>query len=311
MIKLSYFYLFSNFLSIAQEFGEDHARVKMKSLVSEREYEFKYEDIVKISFENHANSRQMSFGFGLLAILMLILAFSPNAIISESLPLMIIRFLFVLSTILFLSGFIKNRYYYLLDANNHVLALIRVTSSNYDLIVKVVELVRTKSGVLKENTFDEPFPSSRPVFELVSYDIPNYLNKSITRFYEDEFIEFNSSIYGENVSNYRYDQLSGNVYRGKQGNDAWDSIFWLVLVISGIIIGSFSAFNIPSRAALLITAAVLAILLVVSFLLRYAKQEILGLYDKGNQIVFWTWINRANREKVESIIKYVQTRISP
>ena len=48
MIKTTSFYPFMNFLSITQEFYEEKAVVRIKSIKHEREYEFAYKDIEEI-----------------------------------------------------------------------------------------------------------------------------------------------------------------------------------------------------------------------------------------------------------------------
>ena len=58
MIKISSLYPFSNFLRVTQEFHDDKANVKMKSLTLEREFDFSYGEINEISYENQANGNQ-------------------------------------------------------------------------------------------------------------------------------------------------------------------------------------------------------------------------------------------------------------
>jgi len=51
--------------------------------------------------------------------------------------------------------------------------------------------------------------------------------------------------------------------------------------------------------------------LVISFLLGYVKRPIVGFYDKEDRIAYWMWINQSNKEKIEEIIQFIQSRISP
>ena len=306
MIKISSLYLFSNFLRVTQEFYDDKAKVKMKSLTLEREFDFSYREINEISYENQA-----MFGFGLLAFIGITLIVCSNIIYARPLLILVTRCLYVFSVMLFLIGFIKNRYYYFIDKNKKVLTFIKVTQRNYESIVNALELIGMKSGELRENGFDNPFPVAKPRFELIEYDIPNYFNKSKTRFYEDELIEVNNSIINDSVSYCRYDQLSGKIYRGKEGNSSWGSFFWIILTISIIVSDFYIVFNILPRVVFLPFMAVLTTLLVISLVLRYAKHQIVGFYDKNDRIAYWMWINRSNKEKIDEIIEFIQARISP
>ncbi len=310
MIKISSFYLFSNFLRVTSEFYEDKAIVKMRSLTLERDFEFYYTQVNEISYENQANGRQTMFGFEALGFIGIILIVCFKIIYARPWLILLTQVSYVLAVIIFLTGFIKNRYYYFLDKNSKLLTGIRVTQGNYESIMKVLELVAMKSGNLRETAFDHPFPDSKPSFELIESDIPNYFNKSKTRFYENELIEVGKSIIDESVSYCKYDQLSGQVYRGKQANDSWDSAFWIVLAFTVMISGSYILFNVLPRIAFLSIIAVFVTFLVISFVLRYVKRPIVGLYDKNDRIAYWIWINRSNKEKVEAIIEFVQSKLS-
>ena len=67
MIKLTSFYPFENFLRVTQEFYDDKAIVKTKSLRFERGYEFNYKDVGEISDAFLGSNRQSDFSFWLLA----------------------------------------------------------------------------------------------------------------------------------------------------------------------------------------------------------------------------------------------------
>jgi len=43
--------------------------------------------------------------------------------------------------------------------------------------------------------------------------------------------------------------------------------------------------------------------------LYFVKQEAIGLYDTKGNVEYWTWVNKLNKENVEEIIKFIQSRI--
>ncbi len=311
MIKINSFYPFSNFLRVSAEFHEEKAIIKTKSLTFEREHEFRYDQVTEIAYQSQVQGSQMMFGFVVLAFFGAVFLICSNLIYARPWLLQVIRALYVIFVIVFLTSFIKSRYYYFLGKNKKVLSAIKVTARNYKSIVSVIEWVGEKSQNLKETAFDHPFPDSQPRFELTDHDIPNYFNTCQTRFYEDGFIEFDKNLMGASASSYRYDELSSDIYHGKQASTSWDSLFWLTLAFSAIVLGFDLAFDILSRIAFLSVMGVLMTVMVISFLLKYVKHEIVAVSDKNDHVVYFTWVNRSNKEKVEKIIKFIQSKISP
>jgi len=309
MIELKFFYPFSNFLRVTAKFDEEKAVVKTKSLTFEQEFEFRYEQVAEITYQTHVSSSRMSFSFVLLGIFSFIFAVFFNGIYARPWLLQVMRSSYGISAILVLASFIQNRYYYFLDKNKKVLMGMKVTSRNYKSIVDVIELVGMKSGNLRETAFDHPFPDSQPLFELADYDAPNYFHKCQTRFYEEEFIEFDKSMMGTSLSNYGYDQLSSEIYRLKKSSTSWDSLFWAAMVFLIILAGFYRAFDLPRIVFLSITA-ILVVILVIALVLKYVKREMIAFYDKHDRIVYFTWVTRANKEKVEKIIEFIQSKIS-
>ena len=308
MIKITSFYPFSNFMKITQGFREDNVIVKIKSLVGDREFEFKYTEVVEISCENNARGNQRFFGFILLVIYVVIFALFYKTIYTSPIPYRIIQIFYILATVLFLTAFIKNKSYHFSDKNGNAITSFKWSHKNNEIINKAIDLTKTKSGITQILTTDNPFNNKQPIFEFVDYDIPDYLNKSTARFYEDEILVLNKSILEESVSRIRFTTLSKKIFRGRIGNNNWGTLFGEILSLACIIEGFYTAFNIIPSMWLLIILAVLTILTVITIILRYVKQEVIGFYNKNGSIDYLIWINRSNREKVEEIIKYVQSK---
>jgi hypothetical protein len=309
MIKISSIYPFSKLLRITQEFHEDKVVVKTKSFTFEREFEFEYKDIAEISCEDSASTDQINFGFGLLAIGLCSVFFVHDVLHIDSVIFQITQAVYISAAILLFTGFIKNKYYYFSDKNKKYITVIKMTRKNNDLTRKAIELIKNKSENARELTPDKPFPETKPIFEIVKYDIPNYFNKSIERLYENELIGYKKNMVSESVYSVKFHLLNGKVFRGKRGNDNWDIVVWATLILASIIGVTYTIFDFFPKPIFLITMAVLGILLTISFSLQFVKYEAVGFYDKNENIAYWTWVNNSNREKVEEVIKFIQSKI--
>lgn len=113
MIKLTAFYPFSNFLRVTQEFYEDSAIVKSKSLTFESEFNFKYEDVGEISDGFYISKDQQSFGGVLTAITGTFLF----ALYGNLLWLRIGQLLFIIGLLLLITSFIRSWYIFIIDKN--------------------------------------------------------------------------------------------------------------------------------------------------------------------------------------------------
>jgi hypothetical protein len=310
MIKLSSSYPFSGFLRVAQEFHEEKAIVKMKSLTFEREFEFEYKDVGEISDVFYASNDQMDFAFWLLVLNALTLGLFHDFISANSILLRIEQILYVCGLVLYFTGFKKTWRIHISDRNDNVLTYIKQTSQNRDLIPLVVEIIKNKAGNVQEITTANPFPEEKPAFEHVDYDA-RYLIKTTDRFYENEILGFQKSIFQESVYSIKYDRLSGKIYRGKSSGDFWGLILTLVTLLISIIAGLFFGFRMLVSIGILYVIFGLIGLFLLSLPFNFIKREVIGLYDKNGKIAYWTYINKSNKKKVEEIVEFIQSRISP
>jgi len=310
MIKITSFYPFSNLLRVTQEFYEDKAIIEMKSLTYDREFEFNYSELGEISDAYYVSDSQSQFGFWLLAFTSLYLIFLhfiyPNLFLIR-----IGQILYILAILLYITSFFKSCYIIFSDKNDNFLTRIKQTRHNHDLIVKVIETIKNNSEDLQETSSTSPFPDVKPSFEHIAYNNLN-TKKTIDRFYENKILGFQKSIVGENVYSIKYSQLSGKVYRGKIGNkDDQGCVLSIGVFLGSFFSGLVFGFSVFPKMAIIYFAFVFGLLAIfsVSFILKFMKQEIVGLYDLNGDIEYWTRTNRSNKEKFEEIIKYVQSRI--
>lgn len=310
MIKLTAFYPFSNFLRVTQEFYEDKAIIKSKSIKSEWEYEFNYKDVDKISYKFEALNDQQHFGFFLTLLsgsAQSINYFLLSNLIPE-LPLhLLINFLLFCGIYLFTTSFIKYWHIVLLDTNNYILVKIRENKGNRETISKIKEMIKNTSKNLGEISSATPFPDTVPVFEY-KYFGDGYLTRIVDRFYENEIIRFIKNIYIESCYVIKYSELTNSVERGRLGIDM--PVWEYVLFLSSAILGLFYGFIIPmNRTTFLTISSLFGLGLLISWVLTFIKRDVFSLNNKNGQSAYLAYINKNEKEKVEKIIEYVKSRI--
>jgi len=310
MIKITSFYLFQSLRRVTQEFHEDKAIVKMKSLTFEREFEFEYKDVGEISDAFYANSGQTNFGFWLLFFSAITLTVLRSFIYANLVLLRIEQILYISGLLLYFTSFKRSWQINISDKNDNVLTYMKQTRHNRNLIPQAIELMRTQSPDLQEITSAYPFPDEKFAFEHVEYNFAD-IKKTIDRFYENEIIGFQKGIGGESVYTIKYSQLSGKVYRGKSGNDFSGTILSFFVLLLSIIGGLFFGFDLNFGKEIVYLMYILLALFLLSFLLDLIKREIIGFYSKNGNIAYWTYINRRDKENIEKIIEFVQSKISP
>ncbi|MEP7135083.1 MAG: hypothetical protein ABI904_09135 [Chloroflexota bacterium] len=312
MIKITSFYPFQNLLRVRQEFYEDKAIVKLKSLTFEREFEFEYKEATVVFDTFKSNYSQTTFGFSLLGLMLFPSVFFHNFIYAHLILLRAEQALFILGLLLFSTSFKKTWRIYVLDKNDDTLAIIEQTRQTRDVVPQIMQMLRNKSEKLREYTSTNPFRGGVYKFEHVEYVLSS-LSKTTERMYEKEIIGYRQSLFGKSVYSIQYDRLSGKVFRGKSGIDfaGWLLALgaFLMIVYGGFDYGFAIPFHIHISKSIFYTILVLFILSVISLLLNLIKQEFIGLYNKNGSVEYTLNVNRKNKSEVEKIIKYIQSKI--
>jgi len=317
MIKITSYYPFQNLLRVTQEFYEDKAVVKLTALTFEREFEFEYKDVTIIIDEFKTDYNQTKFSFWFLLVIVFLLAIFRNFIYTHLILLRAEQALYTLGLLLYFTSFKKNWWLYFLDKNDNTLAAIKQTQKNRDRVSQITESIKNKAENLREYTSTDTFPDGKHEFEHVEYDLSS-LSKTTERVYEQEIVGYRQTPFSESVYSIQYDRLSGKVYHGKSGNDYLAG--WLVTLgtlLTSVYGGFFFGFAIPFHIhipisvliAILNTILGISIIGVVSLPLNLIKQEIIGLYNKNGSIEYSTRVNRKNKNEVEKIIEFIQSKI--
>lgn len=308
MITITSFYPFKNLLRVTQEFYEDRAVVRMKSLTYEHDYEIDYKELDEISDKYHINENQVAFGVGFLAFITIALIFFFDNINAYPLLLRTVQVFYVCGFIVFIAGFKKNWQINFSDKKGNILTYTKQTAKNTELVSQATELITSKVEGIREVTATDPFPAEKPVFELIQYDMFQF-GKTIERFYENKLIAFHQTLFKEVAYSTTYSQFSGKVDRGKVSAIPWFSYFCNLLYVGIIIMGLDLAFDLGIGINILVFFRVLLILFIISWLLSFVKREVVGLYDYDENIAYGTFVNRKNKAKIEEIIEFIRPKI--
>ena len=308
MIKLTSLYPFSGFLRVTQEFYDEKFIVKTKSLTFAREEEHTYSNIADIADAYYSSGSQMNFGFWLLVTANIALYFFCKPIYANPALLRITQTLLICGMLLFITSFIKSFYIVLFDKDGNALTSIKLNRRNRDAALQVTEMIMRKSKSTEEISITNPFPETEPVFEHSYYDISK-LEKTTDRFYDDEIIGVEKSPVLERVYRVKYKYLSGKPYKMAIGGNMFGAIITIAAFVFFAIRGLYQGFSFLPRMAFLYTAYMFLILLAISFLAQFIKRGVFGLYGKNEQPHYWAYVNRADKEKIEKIVEFVQSRI--
>jgi len=312
MLQIKSLYPMSNFTRVTHEFLDDKIIVKVKSFVTEFENEVKYSDIKHIQLVRTADLRWLSLGLfimtipGFMSWIFSLLQWN----ILDNLPLPIIgKLVIAAGIVLCIPAFHKNEVFFFMDqARNNVIS-IKIDSKNKLGIHQAVELVRQKATITSETNPETPFPDS-PLFEYDHYDFSDLLNKTVTMFYENNFIFKDTSLAEDVVTKVNYDELSGKVIRVKSTNNRWSSMaLYLVFIFASLFWAVEYLF--PQIWQTLSLGLFIKIALGSAgflFLLSFFKREVFLFYNTSEKIVYWTQPNRKNSKRLENIIEHVKSK---
>ncbi|MBI5934588.1 MAG: hypothetical protein HY867_12860 [Chloroflexi bacterium] len=308
MIKITSFYPFAGWLRVTQEFYEDKFIVKSKSLTFEQETEFSYDQVAEISDAYQSTSSQMTFGFWIVLMVSVAFLVACNPICANIALLRSVQIIYMCGVLLFLTGYIKGWYILLIDNDGSILTTIKQTSRNHESISQITELIKNKSNKVEEISVTAPFPNEKPVFEYIYYDASN-LTKTTDRFYEKEMVGFEKGIFYERAYTIKYSELGGKQIKGAKGINFFGGFFTIFAFVFFSAAGLYRAFNILPRFIFDHTYYAFLALLALTFLLQFVKRETIGLYSKNEKLKYWAYVNRGEKEKVNKIVDFIQSRV--
>ena len=310
MIKLTSLYPYANLHKVTQEFYDDHFVVNSKSISSEHKETYSYEKIAEISDQFNASGSQQQFIWILLCILSPVVVFLHNEIHSIPALLHTIQTLYILGIAVFALGFFKHWHIFILDENGFVLTTIKMTRRNRDAVYQAIDLIQSKSEGLQQTSIVNPFPEVKPVFEHSYFDFSE-LEKTIDRFYDEKIIGVENNFLSERVYTLKYKSLTGRIFRGKLGIKIWQTILSWAMLVWCLLLGLRYVFdfNLISGKPLWYIGLPLPIFSVALWPLIFVKRNVIGFYGVDSRIAYWAFVNKADKEKFEKIIKFVQSRI--
>jgi hypothetical protein len=311
MIEIKSFYPFLNWSRVTQEFYEDKAIVKWRSLTIEHEFEFEYKDVVEITNSVGSDGSQNSFGFRTIILTPFGLGLLSFWGATHSILLQLLQTFYLCGLVLYITSFKKSwlKFY---DKNDNRLITIKQTSQNRELVPQIIEMIKTKSNDLKEISATDPFPEKPAAFELARYDISE-LATTTERFYENEIIGFQKDLFQESVYRISYDRLSPKVFRGKKSLqiEGWALTCWMLFNSS--LVGIYFALGLRVEKHFLLIAWYIFLAVqgafIISLPFNLIKRNTIGLYDKNGHVAYWTFSDKKNKDKIERIIEFIQSKI--
>jgi hypothetical protein len=313
MIQIKSFIPLANLRRDILEFHEDKIIRKTKSLTVDFETEIKYENIKYIVNRESANFTWFSISFIISAVLIFVqICFDYFDLITPTF-LIIEKVIVIFSLALVVPAFLRSEYYCFQDENNVILAVVKIDNNNRKTVLDAIKLIKQKINLTYELYLNEPLPSIPPVFEYTELDIPDFINKSTVRVYEDRIINVEKTLVERITTVIKFDQLSGRTTTARIGNDKWVNIWflWLEFIVIAQVTTSVLGFRqLISNKIYLDLFLGGFILLIPMFLMKYIKNEILFFYNHKDNSVFWTYVNSKNRKKIYQVVSYIQGKIA-
>lgn len=313
MIQINSFIPTDNFTRRIWEFHEDKIVIKIKSLKVDDEIEVSYQKIKSISTKKTAdlNWVWMTFSiYGILAVTTLGLGFfdlmNPTLRVIE-------KIIAVIALLLALPSFRKHEFYYFWDAEKYHLANIKIDNNEKRAKIKeAISLIKKKTELVSEIYLSDLLPNTPPVFEIAEFDFPDFLNKSITRFYDDKIIETHKSLVEEIIRVKKYDEFNGSTKTARVGNDNWNNVwcYWMLFVfITSILTSIFFSKQLFGNYFLgRLFFGGLALLIPLYFL-KYIKSEFFVFNNKDNEGILGIVVNNKNREQLNQIAEFIKNKV--
>lgn len=310
MIKLTSFYPFQSWLRVTQEFHDDKIVIKKKSLSAEVELDADYDQIAEIRFFSQANGDFSFTGFMLIGLLSIFSVFFYKVLHENLVFLTIVRFLSPIAVFSYFVGFItRSLYCQILDHQGNFITSIKMDRANADDVYAAIELIKQKSNrTIEELDISEPFPETKPIHELIEYDIPDFISKSTIRLYETELIDYEKSLVTETVIKVEYSDVHQFAH-GKLGNNQWGTISLHLLMIASGFAASRDIYAFPQALNQIIRQSTVPLFLAFSLpmLLMFVKEDVIYLLNDKGHILNYVKFNKSNKKKVKQILEFINS----
>jgi hypothetical protein len=318
MIRIEYFSPLDNFSKSAYEFDAENITYKYKSLYIEAERKIEYQRIKFIELSNRANPRWFYFLFVFIcavvflnSIALLNLAHNPFSLTNPAFQV-IDKALIILGFVIFILSLRKNELVSLFDEDREYLATISVNKKNRGFMLEGLDLIKRKTEIIIETNPANSFPDKLVAFEVVQFEILDFLNKSTTKFYEDRLIDVEKSLAEEVTTEVLYSELSGKTQIVKLGNDKANFVWIYFLFFLDFVVFPLDVFFpqlMDSRSRMILVVGMFALTTVAYFLLKFDKRETFLFYGHKDRVLYWTRVNNSNRKRMYQIVGYVQDHI--
>jgi hypothetical protein len=309
-MHISTFDLINNFEKRDYDFFDDKLTVNVKSIKVDAETEIKYDKIKVIQYQKRAELGWIWYTFILLGILILVNDVAGYHTWHHPTILLIEKAVVVCGLLFSIPSFHKREYCSFLDSDRNYLASIIVNKQNRGTLSEIINLVKKKAKITSEISPQHPFADTKPTFQLIQFEIPDFFNRSVARFYEDRVIDQEKSLVEEQVTEIKYSELSGKTQVVKIGDERWGYIwsYWLVFIIFAMAITTVFFPGLPKGVYIGLGAGMG--LLVPPYFLRFIKRKTLLFYNNNDQVIYWTRLNSADQPKLDQIVEFIQGKVT-
>jgi hypothetical protein len=313
VIKINSFSPVDNFARRTWEFHTNHMVIKIRSLTLEYEYEVEYEKIKAIWSGRVMDLAWLWAVFITTGTLGLVNLGLNHFDITSPIIDVIEKIVGLLALTSLVLAFLRYDYYSFLDVDENSLATIRVDKTSKRAVLEAIKLIKQKAEITSETYFDDSLPSTPPAFQYTDFDFADFLNKLKVSVYDDRIIVVQKSLVEEFMTVIKFDDLSGKTKLVRMVNERWDYVwsYWLFfLCITVFSAEVFFSEQLKGNSLFPSLSGGGLALLIPLFALRFVKNDVLVFYDKKDNGIFGTRINLANREKLNQIVGFVQSKVA-
>jgi len=313
MVTIHKSFPFKNFARWVWEFKEDVLFVSMRSLTAESNWEVPYRDIKRIHHQRGVDFSSINLATTLLAIVGFGLLINDIWHFVNPTILLVAKILIVLALLLWIPGFMKHEYYVFSDKENSSLVTLKINWRNRALVEEAVQLVKNKRKIT-ENSYTEPLPLKKALFEIEDLDPFYYFTRRKIFFFPNNILQYTQSLVSDSFTTLEYSQLNGKVTSARLGDNSWDYIwcYWLYFVttIGLAIVLLFPRFLYHNWYFIWALIGAYALLIPV-YISKFIKRETWILLDKHGERLVYITVTPTNQERLEKIGVFIAKKVQP
>jgi hypothetical protein len=296
------------------EFDDNKVKIKGKSLTTETETEIDYDRVACLDFQEIGDATLSSFGFFTIIITTFVFVILSVSHLIDQNDLVVYtlgRIASIVGIASYAWAYKTNLYCLLRNTEDEFLGGIKITPGNQKQVFKALSLITQKIKKIKEISPFKPLPRAKPNYQIMEHNTAKGI-KFTTMFYKDKLIVIRNSLFSKSSYEANYSELNGKMFRIKRLSKDWFEAGLTSMTLgSCLMFMAYFIFLLPANKLILQGCLGLMAILFSPSLLSLIKEEFVGFYDKQDKLVYAARITSKNRETIEHVIQFVQSRINP